>query len=185
MSQIRPWRVLESKTLNHYRIFETRKDRVESPRTHEQHDVFIVSGASWVNVVALTEDQKIVIVQQYRHGTREVKWEIPGGIIDPGESPENAGARELLEETGYEGTRIKLIGKVDPNPAYQPNQCYTVLIENAKKVKEPELEQMEDIAVDIVSEKRFEEMIVSGEISHALVLAADLWRRIWRAGVLP
>lgn len=181
-SEIKPWQVIASKWLNHYRIFKTRSDRVISPRTNTEHEVYVVDGSSWVNVFAITEDQKIVVVQQYRHGTREIKWEIPGGVIDEGENPAQAGARELLEETGYAGSAPIVIGKVHPNPAYQTNICYTVLIENAKKVAEPSIEEMEDIAVDLVTENQFEQMIIDGEISHSLVVAADLWRRFWKSG---
>jgi ADP-ribose pyrophosphatase len=182
---IKPWRILSSKVLNYYRIFETRTDRVLSPRTNEEMDVYIVAGSSWVNILAITEDQKIVIVQQYRHGTRQVMWEIPGGVIDEGETPEEAATRELLEETGYAGKEAKIIGKVHPNPAYQTNICYTILIENAQKVQEPKLDSTEDIAVELVSEEKFEQMIISGEISHSLVVVADLWRRFWKSGKLP
>lgn len=182
MSTIRPWQVLASRPLNHYKIFETRTDRVISPRTGIEHDVYIVSGASWVNVVAYTEDQKLVLVQQYRHGVREVIWEIPGGIIDQGETPEAAAARELLEETGYSGRNPVVIGKVHPNPAYQTNVCHTILIEGVKQIQEPTMDGMEDIAAKLVSEEDFEKMIMDGTITHSLVVVADLWRRLWKEG---
>src|SRR5258708_1011040 len=88
--KILPWKVLGSKNLNHYKIFETRTDRVVSPRTQQEHDVYIVTGSSWVNVLAYTPDQEILLIEQYRHGIREVIWEIPGGVIDPGETPAQA-----------------------------------------------------------------------------------------------
>jgi ADP-ribose pyrophosphatase len=179
---IRPWQVVSSRPLNHYKIFETRTDRVISPRTQQEHDVYVLTGASWVNILAYTEDQKIVIVQQYRHGIREVMWEIPGGVIDPGETPIQAATRELLEETGYRGNTPTILGKVHPNPAYQTNTCYTVLIEGARFLHSPLLESMEDIAVKLVDETEFQQMIVDGRITHSLVVVADLWRRLWRSG---
>lgn len=182
MSDIQHWKIIGSKKLNHYKIFETRTDRVVSPRTQQEHDVYVVVGSSWVNVLAITTDKKIVLVQQYRHGTRQVMWEIPGGVIDAGESPAQAAARELLEETGYKGSAPRLLGKVHPNPAYQENTCYTILIENIEFVETPKMDGMEDIAVKLVPEEEFERMIEEGEITHSLVVAADLWRRLWRAG---
>ncbi len=179
---IRPWRVLGSKPMNHYRIFETRSDRVVSPRTGTEHEVYIVKGASWVNVIAITERNEMVLVQQYRHGVREVMWEIPGGVMDGNESPETAAARELLEETGYQGSTPRLLGKVHPNPAYQTNTCYTVLIENVRLVQTPNMDSMEDIAVKLVPETEFSRLVYSGQITHALVVVAELWRQQWRAG---
>jgi ADP-ribose pyrophosphatase len=184
MSQIQPWKVIGSRPMNNYKIFETRTDRVVSPRTGQEHDVYIVEGASWVNVMPITPDREVVLVQQYRHGIREVMWEIPGGVIDPGETPEQAAVRELLEETGYAGKPPQLLGKVHPNPAYQTNLCYTVLIEDVKAVQAPQMEGMEDIAVKLVPEEEFGQLIMRGEITHSLVVVADLWRRLWRSGNL-
>ncbi len=184
MSSIKPWRILASRSLNHYKIFETRTDRVISPRTGQEHDVYILTGASWVNVLALTEDRQIILVQQYRHGTREVMWEIPGGVIDTGETPETAAARELLEETGYAGENLHVLGKVHPNPAYQTNLCYTVLVERARFKQAPKMEGMEDIAVKLVPEEEFSCMVADGRITHALVVVANHWHQLWRAGII-
>lgn len=184
MNSIKPWKVLSSKKLNHYKIFETRTDRVVSPRTGQEHDAYIVTGNPWVNILAFTEKGEVIMVQQYRHGTQLVMMEIPGGVIDAGESPTAAAARELLEETGYAGSAPKILGKVHPNPAFQTNICHTILIENARKVREPEMESMEDIATHLVPESEFERMILDGRISHSLVLVADLWRRLWRSGAI-
>ena len=185
MESIRPWKIVGSRPLPDYRIFQTRTDRVVSPRTGAEHDVFIVTGSSWVNVLALTREQQIVLVQQYRHGVREVMWEIPGGAIDGAETPEVAGVRELLEETGGVGGVARIIGKVRPNPAFQTNWCYTLLIENVEFKQPPRMEGMEDIAMKLVAEDEFARMITDGRIPHALVVVADFWRRLWRAGANP
>ncbi len=182
--EIKTWEIIGSKPMHDYKIFQTRADRVISPRTGQEHDAFVLNGPDWVNIIALTPDHQMVLVQQYRHGTRQVMWEIPGGIIDPGESPQQAGTRELLEETGYAGKSAGILGKVHPNPAFQTNLCYTVLITDARKMGEPVMEGMEDIAVRLVSEEEFGRMVSDGRIPHALVAVAELWRRSWRAGQL-
>jgi len=184
MKAIRPWRVTGSRAMNDYRIFETRTDRVVSPRTGREHDVYIVTGASWVNVLAFTPGEQMILVRQYRHGTRQVMWEIPGGVINPGETPESAAARELVEETGYSGNPARLLVQVYPNPAFQTNTAYTLLILNAKRVRSPQMDGMEDIAVRLVPEREFDRMIRRRQITHALVIVADLWRRLWRSGKL-
>ncbi len=179
---IRPWKIVSSRPLNDYRIFKTHTNRVVSPRTKAEHDVFVIEGPDWVNVLALPPERQVVLAQQYRHGSRQVMREIPGGIIDAGEKPAEAGARELLEETGYQGSHAMLLGKVLPNPAFQTNCCHTVLILDARHVREPRMEGMEDIAVKLVPEEEFAGMVADGRIPHALVAVAELWRRLWRSG---
>src|SRR5487761_2452566 len=101
---IKLWKQISSKLLGDFRIFKLRSDLKISPRTGKEHEFFILDSVNWVNVVAVTPDQQLVMVEQYRHGTNTVELEIPGGLMDPHESdPIVAGARELREETGYEG----------------------------------------------------------------------------------
>src|SRR5438093_5677757 len=115
---IRPWEKISSRPAGDFRIFTIRSDRMRSPRTGQAHDCFVIDCVNWVNVVALTQDAQVVMVEQYRHGSNTVELEIPGGMMDAQDvSPEATGARELREETGYEGERARVIGKILPNPA--------------------------------------------------------------------
>src|SRR4051812_40028013 len=126
-----PWPKRASKKLADYKIFTIRGDTLVSPRTGHEHDFYIIEAVNWVNVVALTTTGQIIMVEQYRHGSTTIELEIPGGMMDPGETaPIAAGLRELKEETGYEGTNARLIGQIYPNPAIMNNTCYTVLVEN-------------------------------------------------------
>jgi len=130
---IRPWRKLSSKPLGDYRIFSLREERRESPRTGKEHGFFIIDSPCWVNVVALTPDRQMILIEQYRHGSNTVELEIPGGMMEASDaSPEAAGGRELTEETGYQGDQPVLIGEVFPNPAIQTNRCFTVLALNCR-----------------------------------------------------
>lgn len=181
---IQPWPLLATREVHDYAIFRTRTERVRSPKTGREHEVHLLAAPDWVNVLAFTPAREIVLVQQYRHGSRQVMWEIPGGMIAPDEPPERAGERELLEETGYAGDPARWLAAVHPNPAFQTNHCHTVLVENARRIHPPSLDAMEDIAVKLFSEEAFSAMIADGRISNALVVAADLWRRLWREGRL-
>ena len=118
------------------------------------------------------------MTRQYRHGSKEIEIEIPGGVIDPGEDPLKAGMRELLEETGYTGDNARIIGEVNPNPALQENTCYTVFCDNARKVQEPELDEGEDIEILMKPLSEIKEMIRKQEITNAMVIAGFYYHSI-------
>ncbi|HUD47102.1 MAG TPA: NUDIX hydrolase [Candidatus Baltobacteraceae bacterium] len=177
---IEPWRKLSSRRLGDFRVFSVREERKLSPRTGAAHDFFIIDSANWVNIIALTADARIVLVEQYRHGSETVELEIPGGIMDAADaSPEITGCRELLEETGYEGEQPQIIGQVFPNPAIMSNVCFTVCVRNCRYVKPVHFDSSEDIVTRLVALAEVPELVASGRIRHALIVAAlyqfDLW----------
>jgi len=145
---------------------------VHCARTGIEKDFFKLDFPSWVNIVACTKEKKVILIRQYRFGTDRIELEIPGGAVNDGEPPLEAGLRELLEETGYAGENGRIIGKVCPNPAIQDNFCYTVLVENVKKIVEPTLDEMEDIDILTLSEDDALACIKDGTINHGLVLNA-------------
>src|ERR1043166_3819581 len=142
---LKPWKKISSQPLGDFRIFSLRSDRKISPRTRQEHDFFVLDSVNWVNVIALTPDQQLVMIEQFRHGTNTVELEIPGGLMDTGESPVAAGVRELREETGYEGERARVLGQISPNPAIMSNKCFTVLIENCRSMHPVEFDSGEDL----------------------------------------
>src|SRR5262245_63045937 len=143
---VKPWHKVASRPAGDFRIFTIRADRAVSPRTGREHEVFVIDAVNWVNVVATTPDQQLVMIEQYRHGSDTVELEIPGGMMDPGEgSPTLTAQRELREETGYDGEQPEVISEILPNPAIMSNTCYTVLIQNCQCKHPVEFDQGEDL----------------------------------------
>lgn len=171
----KPWPVLESRLELEGRVFNMRTDLAQNPRNGHVHPFHIMESPDWVNVIALTEHQEIILIRQYRFGTGQVTLEIPGGLIDPGDTPALAAARELKEETGYVGGRVKEIGRVRPNPAFLNNTCYTFLIEDVQPTGRQKMDEAEDIVVDLHPVAELPELIRDGRIDHALVLNALFW----------
>lgn len=126
-------------------------------------------------MIPLTTDGRVILVKQYRMGTKDFSLEIPGGMLDEGDDPAGAAVRELLEETGYAGDEPILLGAVHPNPAIQTNRCYTYLIHNAVLKTSPKQDSTEDIEVQSAPLHDIPRLIRRGEITHALVIAAFYW----------
>ena len=179
---IQPWEKVSSRPAGDFRIFTIRSDRKISPRTQLEHDFFVIDSVNWVNVVALTAKHELVMVEQYRHGSNTVELEIPGGMMDPTDaSPEATGARELREETGFEGTNPQLIGQIYPNPAIMSNTCFTVMVENCKCLHPLQFDHGEDLITQLVAVEQIPDLVRTGKIRHSLVVVAlyhfELWRR--------
>jgi len=169
---VKPWECIRSNNGPSFRVFSVRTDTAISPRTGREHDFYIIESRDWVNIIPLTSDHQVVMIKQYRHGSGEVTLEIPGGLVDPGDTPEMAASRELLEETGYQGEELIKLGVVNPNPALFNNRCYTFLVQNVKKVSVPTPDQTEDIEVLLIPIRDIPELIRKGEIDHAIVVNA-------------
>lgn len=163
-------------------LFRPRWDQLRNPRTGEVLRRLVLETPTWVNVVALTPERRLVVVRQYRFGTRAVTTEIPGGLVDRGEAHGEAARRELREETGYTSQAWSYLGAVEPNPAFQDNLCHHWLAEDALPTHPQELDGGEDIEVATLDLAEVQSQILAGEIRHALVLTAltrllDLRRR--------
>lgn len=178
---IRPWQKLGSRQVGDFRIFTVRSDEKVSPRTGQKHDFFVIDCVDWVNIVAVTPDDQLVMVEQFRHGSNTVELEIPGGIMDATEtSPIETGVRELREETGYEGENARVLGKVFANPAIMSNTCHTVIIENCALKHSVQWDSGEDLMTRLVPVADLAQFVSAGKIRHPLVVVAlyhfDLWR---------
>lgn len=171
----KPWPRISSRIDRSFRIFNLRMDRSVSPRTGEEHDFVVLESTPWVNVIALTDREEVVLIHQYRHGIRDLTLEIPGGLVEDGDGPPAAAKRELMEETGYRSEEWIDLGFVHPNPAIHDNRCHTYLALGAKPDGAQSLDDKEDIAVILKPLDEVPRLIREGAITHSLVICA-FWR---------
>jgi len=181
---IRPWPRIGSQPVGDYRIFTIRSDQRVSPRTGEAHDFFVIDCTNWVNVIAVTPDHKLVMVEQFRHGSDTVELEIPGGMMDPHETdPVATGVRELREETGYASSQARLLGRIYPNPAIMSNTCFTVLIQNCRLEHPTDFDHGEDLATRLVPVSEIPRLVAQEKIRHSLVVVALYHFELWLRGL--
>jgi ADP-ribose pyrophosphatase len=173
------WERLGAEVRLHTRIFDVLGVRFRHPVRETSREFVVVQAPEWVNVVALTPDERLVLVRQFRYGLDDFSLETPGGLIDTGEDPIVAGLRELREETGYAGVEAKMLGTVHPNPAFQSNRCHFVLVENVIATHPLEWDADEEIQLVTLPVEEALAMGRNGGITHSLVLNALMFLEPW------
>lgn len=180
MTKVNHWEQTGKRQMADCRIFTVDAITSLSPKTGAEHEFYAIGTADWVNIVPITADNELLCIRQYRHGSAEITLEIPGGMVDPGELPIIAAARECLEETGYEALELTSLGVLNPNPAIFTNKLHTFIARDVRRVAEISNTSTEHTEVVLVPMKEVPEKLLSGEIDHSLV-AATLWRALFLA----
>lgn len=175
-----PWPLVREERLLRYKVFDVHKTHRRSPRTGLEIGFFHVRTLDWVNIVALTDADELVLVRQYRPGPDRITLEIPGGAVDPGEELATAAARELREETGFAARELVCLGEVSPNPALFDNRISTYLARGCTRVGDVAPDPGEDLEVVVVPFAEAEAMAGRGEIDHALALSGLYLYRLWQ-----
>jgi len=167
------WRLLETQEVLKTQIFRFRIDKCETGPGKVMPRYYVMEFPDWVQVVALTPERQLILVDQYRYPVDQRFIEFPGGTSDPktGESLLAAAQRELLEETGYTSSRWQKIGQHYPNPALQTNRCEVFLALDCQKVAPPKLDPFEEINVVLRSLDEFKSELMNGQPAHSLMLA--------------
>lgn len=177
------WKLLESKYIIQRPWATLRVDKLELPNGNIKDEYYVLEYPTWVNMVAITEDDKVLFVRQYRHGSGQILVELPAGVVEDGEEPEVAARRELLEETGYAFEAIEYICELFANPATSGNITYTYLLTGGKKVQEQQLDNSEDIEVVEMSMDEAKQFLFDNKIGQALHSSA-LFYTFQRMGLL-
>jgi 8-oxo-dGTP pyrophosphatase MutT (NUDIX family) len=177
--RLRKWRARRREAIASYRIFDVERLELEDADGRARGDAFTLRFPDWCNVVAVTPDDHVVLVWQYRFGSDALSLEIPGGVVDQGESPVQAASRELREETGYEAERIEPLLTLEANPALQANRCFTFLARGARPTARTGFDAQEELETALVPADRIADILDGGQVTHALVHSAleVYWRK--------
>ncbi|TAH56491.1 MAG: NUDIX hydrolase [Sphaerochaeta sp.] len=156
-------------------IFDVAK--VERTSTDGRCAPFIeVAAPKWVTIIPVHRSKEgipmVVMVDQFRHGSATVTREFPAGVVDEGETPKEAAVRELLEETGLVGSRVTLLGEINPNPAFMSNRAYFYLIEDVVPQAKQDLDENEQIDVLSVPLEEVVEQMGTGIYDNGIMMIA-------------
>lgn len=162
------WKTIDSKYIIQRPWATLRVDKLEMPNGNIKEEYYVLEYPTWVNMVALTEDNQVIFVKQYRHGAGKIMVELPAGVVEDNEDPEIAARRELLEETGYAFDDISYVCELFANPATSGNITYTYLLTGGRKVQEQELDPSEDIEVVLMDLQKAKQFLFDNKIGQAL-----------------
>jgi ADP-ribose pyrophosphatase len=165
------WKTLSSEYISRHKYFTLRKDRCLTPSGKEIPDYYVVELDMSVCALAITEDNQVLLVKQYRHPIRKTILELPGGFIDKKEDPAKAVAREILEETGYEFKDVEFVGTIAANPAVLDNYTNLYVAKGGKKVGKQNLDPTEEIEIVLMPLQDLIDMVMENKMDQALHLA--------------
>lgn len=172
------WKILDSRYIIRRPWLTARCDSVELPGGKIIPEYYILEYPAWVNVIAITEEGKYLMVRQYRHGLGDVFTELVAGVVENGEEPIDAARRELIEETGYSGDEWELLTVLSQNPTSTTNLTYCFVARNVRKVSDQNLDETEDIEILYLDRSEVLDLLFADKIKQSL-MAAPLWKHFY------
>lgn len=170
-----PWTIEAERRLVTSRVFDINERTMRSRQDPTRvGDFVVIDSRDWANVIAITDNHHVVMIEQFRHGLNDITLELPGGIVDHAEDPAETCRRELLEETGYAPTSeapIEIISRVSANPAILTNHVHTGLVRGVRPTRAQSLDEHEEIAIHLVPLAKIPDLINTGRIHHSLIVA--------------
>jgi ADP-ribose pyrophosphatase len=174
---IEPWQVLESKYSYRDPWLAVRSDTVRVPNGTVLSPYHTIEFPDWVCAVALTADQHILLIEEYRHGIGRLSFELPSGALDKdGEDVLAAMKRELLEETGYVADEWHVLGSSTANTARQNNRVHSFLALDARRVADQKLDAGEVIRAHALPWQQFQHDLAEGRLEIPGLHIAALWQ---------
>jgi ADP-ribose pyrophosphatase len=173
MGRTGDWKETAWRGMGDYRIFNVSSSDRES-EDGRRGTFYLVNSLDWAGVIPVVDTaagRMIVMIRQFRHGTRRISLEFPGGAVEEGEDPAAAVGRELTEETGYKAEIILPLGLLSPNPAFMTNTFHAYVAEGCILAREQALDEHEEIEVSLVPEREAIDLVGAEDYAHALMTA--------------
>lgn len=164
------WHRESEETVADARVFRVQRRQYRHGQSHQVGTFHVIDVADWAVVLAKSPEGNIVMVRQFRFGVEKQGWEMPAGLLNPGEDPVSGGIRELREETGFVGENARLLQSVHPNPALQNNRCHFIAVDNARRSDVTAWDQHEELTTSVVSLDELSDWIRAGAVTHALAV---------------
>jgi ADP-ribose pyrophosphatase len=172
--RLRPWRIVSSEYRIDTKFLRLRVDRVELPSGVVVDEYFVRESHGFCIIFALTPDDDVLLVRQYKHGARQIITELPAGMIDAGEPPASCAARELTEETGYTGSAPEFVRTFLADPTNATAHFHLFVVRDAVCTHSQQFDVTEDIEVRRAPVDEVRAMALDGRIAGASQVAAVL-----------
>ena len=166
------WKIISSNYVYEKKWLHVKTDTCQLPDGRIIEPYFVIEAPDFCNTIVVTQEEKIILVRQYRHPIQSVTYELPGGVIEVGEDPAVAALREMEEETGYVSTEIEYLFKAATNPALNTSTAYFYLVKNAQQITKRRLDDLEDIDVVSFSKEEFIQLLADNKLQHGVQLGA-------------
>ena len=191
---MKPWKLLNSEYLVNAPWLKVAKETCELPNGKVIDDFYTLWQPDWVLILARTAEGKWVMTEQYRHGTGKIALEFPAGIIDKGETPEQAAIRELQEECGYgldsstslrsaQNDTISYLGTFPVNPDRHRGKFHVVFIDGVVKAGTTHFDSTEEIESLLLSDEELQAKMADGTFNHPLQMAGYLKYKLQKRSV--